>query len=320
PHEAVLEKALARGVFDEEADEDEPATAIQVVRDKDIDAEHANETAGHHAPCDQAAAPGGDAGSPVVVPREQPDQRAKDPAAVHRECGQKVEDTEHNVDAAEKEEHVVDWTAILGTESEPGTEKCRAEDDAGERPRERHEQFVERLRGLARYLRDAAKDEERDALDGDAIALGDDAMGQFVQDDADKKEDDADGRHDEVRTRAGRGKGIGIDLRGEEPRDDAEQQEPAGVHQDGDAKQGAQTNVPHNALTSIQPARKGRVCGVSSGAAPESNFACYAAAEDLTGLRRRLPSKGKNRRGRGVSAPGTPGGGSEKGPKSRPTP
>ena len=105
----------------------------------------------------------------VLVPA--PDEAPEDPATVHGEGGDEVEEGEDYVDVAGvlDDRRDGDWQEA-SAEYVDGVEDD-AEDDARERTRSRHPQLRPRVMRLLRYLGDASEEVEGDAVDWYLVPL-----------------------------------------------------------------------------------------------------------------------------------------------------
>ena len=184
-----------------------------------------------------SASPRCDAGGAVVVARYHPGERTKHTAAIHRERRQHVENAENGVHQGEPNEHVVDRPVVLGAEREPDAEEPEAQCETGERTGGGHEQLVQRLRCFAGNLRDSAEDEQRDAPDRDLVGARYEAVGKLVDDYRGEKEDHAGSGHRVVSPATGFFERIGVELSREQPRRQAEENEPARADKDRDSSQ-----------------------------------------------------------------------------------
>ncbi len=135
---------------------------------------------------DQVAAPG-------------PERGAKDPSAVERKCGNKVEQRQDKID----QRKVPQYAGNNG-----GTVPCCHADQqgiahgrkkqAGSRTCCSHQQFVTRTVGFGRHLRDATEDEQSDAVDGQTVVAGDHRMRHLVKYDGHQQAGGRQARHDPI--------------------------------------------------------------------------------------------------------------------------
>ncbi len=178
----------------------------------------------------------------VEIVRGAPQGGAQQATAVEREAGDQVEDGERDIrrrephedrrGGSELREHVPGTGGIergcaageLGTEDE----ERDPEDEARDRPDERHEELDVRRRRFALDVRGAAEEEERDPAHAHLQRLRDERVRELVSEDGPEEEDCGDERDREAHRRMPFRVPRRED-RGEIPRDEEEDEDPAPI-------------------------------------------------------------------------------------------
>jgi hypothetical protein len=180
-------------------------------------------------------------GGAVEVAREMPDDRPQDPPTVQREARDQVKEPQDQVDAHQPDAgrgQVGD-----GPVQPPEASEEPGHAETGQRSDDGHAELRARILRLPGDLRHSAEDEQSDALDGDAVAQGDDRVAEFVDQDRSEEEDAGQGTQPPVG-----GAGQRWVLRWEipdrqGPGDQSEDQEPTDVQPHRDAQNSAQFDV-----------------------------------------------------------------------------
>ena len=84
----------------------------------------------------------------------------------------------------------------LPAKAERDAEAAKADDQAGDRPGDRDPEFCFRVGGIVLDLRNAAEREQGDCPDFQPAGLGDQRMGEFMQQQGDEEQDSGEERSD----------------------------------------------------------------------------------------------------------------------------
>ncbi len=110
-----------------------------------------------------------------------PEDRPEQSAAVQGRRGDEIEHGQHEVDQGKPCEHPDHQLGHPGKAQEDRYgEKGGGDDHADQRPHGGDSQLGTGIRCVAGEARDAAEQPQRDALDGDPVAAGDDRVREFV--------------------------------------------------------------------------------------------------------------------------------------------
>ena len=258
-----LDRGAAGGAVDHHPDQRQPDAAEGAedrVGQRHVDAGGDEEVA------EDAAEVGGELGRRVAVPGHLPGDRAGDPAAVHREGRQQVEDQQQQVDRGEPGDHRQDpvgagagldqrrLAEVVPAAGQDAADRQHGEDREGHRRAgEGDPRFHPRAVGFAVHPRHAAEDPELDRADPDPVAAGGDGVAELVQED---RAEEAGGARQAEQERRGRAARVTQQVAVEvgHPEDDQEEdQEPGPVHGDADAadvEQGYRAAAEHRSMVS----------------------------------------------------------------------
>ena len=155
--------------------------------------------ADHH---DRNDPPGGrrDPGGLREVVGAGPDRGPQHPSAVHGKTRKHVERSQQEVDRAERPEQRRPRQGTHLVRHQPEPEQEHPEHHRQRRPGQRDLRLVACRRGLPRDLGGSAEEEERDAVDGDPLALRHDRVRQFV---GEQRGEEEDGSHEAEHHRPG---------------------------------------------------------------------------------------------------------------------
>ena len=187
---------------------------------------------------------GGDVRGPLEASRVLPDDGPQHASAVQGEPRDQVEEGQGQVDRAQPVPQGGD-----PLQSPPGEDADRVEEGRQRRARQRAgDGDLELVGGTVRLpgdLRHAAEDEQGDRLHRDAVVEGHHAVPQLVEEHRGEKEKARDDAEGEV-LRAGPARMLAGELGGEGEGDQDEDDEPGGVHPDGNAEDLAQAEALHH--------------------------------------------------------------------------
>lgn len=182
-----LSHAFLRGIQEEESNENAPQARHNDAFENSKSAEK------DHGVGDDSAAGASDARGFGKVLARSPDDGAEDSAAVERETGEKIEDSEQEIGGPEPRgkriHHLIGRKRLSHSEEESG------EKAASDRTSDGDVEFLDGFRRVALDAGDSAEYKQSDRENANLVMLRDDAVGEFVEEERAEKEnagEDAD--------------------------------------------------------------------------------------------------------------------------------
>jgi len=228
PHECSPRGLGTAGLEQKPADERGPEAAADIVDDRLDDPQR------HDDRSERAADAQGDLRRALAVAAQPPEYRVEDAPAVERVGRDDVEHRERDVDECE----IAHQGAEAGARADGETQRREqsAQHEARQRTDHRDPRFARRVLGFCIELRDAAEDEQPDTEHLDPPALGDQRVGEFVQQHAGEEKERAEDAEPEPFGGAQVGSVQRSCRIGQRPRDEREDEDPTDIDGDADAE------------------------------------------------------------------------------------
>ena len=175
---------------------------------------------------------------------------AQHPPAIKGEAGEDVEHGQEDVREREVAEHRLQLLA-RSTYEDRGAKDGEGEREAGSGSGRRDEEFLARGARLAREVGDAPEDEERDARYRQSPPDGHHRMGELVEENGDEQEDGGRRSHQPVGGGAPALVGVGEEARRQQVGHDPQDEQPGGVHLNGDPSDGGNAKAAREHASTV---------------------------------------------------------------------